>query len=154
MTPPLSIQRKIPWPGFDVYPVVAKAIAAGRLERRPCCVCGCSDGKAHHADYDKALDVVFLCSRHHLQFHRRLTKEFRQQNPQPDLFHVASRQKPNGPQNKARGSPPKKRGPASANSQAQNDGVLTQVYRAGRVAQVAPPAFVQRINERRTTYAS
>jgi hypothetical protein len=41
---------------------------------------GTQNSEAHHADYDKPLDVDFLCQRHHLQFHARLNKEFLQRN--------------------------------------------------------------------------
>jgi hypothetical protein len=79
MTPPWSMwpwKFKRPWPGFDAYPEVARAFAEGRLERQPCKVCGWWFGEAHHADYDKPLDVVFLCQHHHRQFHNTLKKRF------------------------------------------------------------------------------
>lgn len=45
-----------------------KAIAAGRLERQPCEVCGAT-AEAHHDDYDKPFDVRWLCPFHHNQHH-------------------------------------------------------------------------------------
>lgn len=46
--------------------VVARAIKSGELLRQPCSVCGCDeDVEAHHEDYDKPLDVIWLCTRHH-----------------------------------------------------------------------------------------
>lgn len=41
------------------------AILIGRLTRQPCAVCSSPDVEAHHEDYDKPLDVVWLCKRHH-----------------------------------------------------------------------------------------
>jgi hypothetical protein len=40
---------------------VARAIVAGRLIRSPCEVCGKSPAQAHHKDYSKPLEVVWLC---------------------------------------------------------------------------------------------
>lgn len=45
------------------------AIRDGRLIRQPCEVCG--DGaQAHHDDYSKPLDVRWLCTTHHAEWHR------------------------------------------------------------------------------------
>jgi hypothetical protein len=38
----------------------------GKVKRRPCEVCGATDGiEAHHEDYSKPLDVNWLCPTHH-----------------------------------------------------------------------------------------
>lgn len=47
---------------------VGREIRAGRLEKQPCFVCG-GDGIAHHPDYDRPLDVVWLCQSHHKEVH-------------------------------------------------------------------------------------
>lgn len=47
---------------------VNNAIRDGRLNRQPCWVCG-NKAVAHHADYDRPLDVVWLCQSHHKQAH-------------------------------------------------------------------------------------
>ena len=45
---------------------VYTALQSGKLEREPCEVCGAEeDVEAHHEDYDKPLDVTWLCSDHH-----------------------------------------------------------------------------------------
>ena len=49
---------------------VAKAMRDGRLTRKPCEVCGCDQSEAHHEDYAKPLNVVWLCRTHHMQRHR------------------------------------------------------------------------------------
>lgn len=48
----------------------AKAIHAGNLTRQPCETCG-KDGTthAHHDDYNRVLDVRWLCSRCHFKIH-------------------------------------------------------------------------------------
>ena len=51
---------------------VSNAIRDGRLERLPCVVCGDTKSEAHHTDYSKPFDVVWLCSSHHKQEHQRL----------------------------------------------------------------------------------
>ena len=48
---------------------VAIAIKQGRLVRGPCEVCGAVRTDAHHDDYDKPLDVRWLCRLHHRQTH-------------------------------------------------------------------------------------
>ena len=45
------------------------AIRGGRLVRQPCFICG-AKAQAHHPDYDRPLDVTWLCSKHHKAAHR------------------------------------------------------------------------------------
>lgn len=40
---------------------VNRAIASGRLIRKPCESCGTEKSQAHHHDYSKPLDVKWLC---------------------------------------------------------------------------------------------
>lgn len=54
---------------------VRNAVETGRLLRGPCEKCGRSETQAHHADYSKPLDVVWLCSTHHALIHRQLRTE-------------------------------------------------------------------------------
>lgn len=51
--------------------LVQRAVETGRLTRQPCEVCGRVDSQAHHDDYDKPLDVRWLCPTHHGEIHRR-----------------------------------------------------------------------------------
>jgi hypothetical protein len=44
------------------------AVKSGLVKPMVCLICG-NKGEAHHADYDKPLDVVWLCSSHHKQAH-------------------------------------------------------------------------------------
>lgn len=46
-----------------------KAVAAGRIQRRPCEVCGTFPSQAHHHDYSHPLDVRWLCHGHHMAEH-------------------------------------------------------------------------------------
>lgn len=45
------------------------AVKMGRLNKLPCQCCGESKSQAHHADYDRPLDVIWLCDTHHKQAH-------------------------------------------------------------------------------------
>lgn len=72
--------------GFRVYDrqkVVARnlvklAISRGDLKVKPCERCGFGLGvHAHHEDYSKPLDVVWLCRTHHAERHREINAERR-----------------------------------------------------------------------------
>lgn len=52
---------------------VAYALRAGHLERKPCEVCGDPKVQAHHHDYDKPLDVRWLCFACHRKEHGQVT---------------------------------------------------------------------------------
>jgi len=47
---------------------VSNAIRDGRLKRLPCLVCG-DTAEAHHPDYSRPLDVMWLCQPHHKETH-------------------------------------------------------------------------------------
>jgi hypothetical protein len=52
------------------HAAVAAAIRRGQMVRQPCEVCGRADHvHAHHDDYEKKLDVRWLCPPHHLAAH-------------------------------------------------------------------------------------
>ena len=52
--------------------MVHRAIRSGKLIRQPCEVCGSTDDvEAHHDDYNKPLDVHWLCTEHHGHTRRR-----------------------------------------------------------------------------------
>jgi hypothetical protein len=42
----------------------------GRLIPAPCEICGSAETEKHHDDYDKPLDVRWLCRPHHLELHQ------------------------------------------------------------------------------------
>lgn len=49
---------------------VAYAISQGRLVQGPCSICGSDQNiHAHHRDYSKPLEVVWLCARCHHRLH-------------------------------------------------------------------------------------
>jgi len=50
---------------------VSRAIESGKLNRQPCEKCGNVKSEAHHPDYSKPLEVVWLCKKHHCEEHAR-----------------------------------------------------------------------------------
>lgn len=51
--------------------MVHNAITAGRIKKEPCSICGYPVAQAHHEDYLKPLEIVWLCANHHGELHRR-----------------------------------------------------------------------------------
>lgn len=62
-------KQRFPLKGKAAY-AVKRALKTGGLSRQPCEVCGSDLVVAHHPDYSKPLDVLWLCHRHHLAWHR------------------------------------------------------------------------------------
>lgn len=54
------------------HSMVANAIKNGSLVRELCCRCGSEKSLAHHEDYDKPLDVMWLCQACHKQRHKEI----------------------------------------------------------------------------------
>ena len=48
---------------------IAKALKAGKINRGACEVCGSDQVDGHHCDYDKPMEVMWLCKLHHKQWH-------------------------------------------------------------------------------------
>ena len=55
---------------------VRKAIKLGTLRKKSCVRCQSEKSLAHHEDYDKPLDVMWLCQPCHKQRHKELKEEF------------------------------------------------------------------------------
>lgn len=54
---------------FKARQVVAFAVRHGLLVKRPCAVCRKRSVEAHHEDYAKPLEVIWLCAPHHRARH-------------------------------------------------------------------------------------
>lgn len=50
---------------------IQNALRLGIVERAPCSACGDPKSEAHHPDYDRPLEVVWLCRKHHKAAHRK-----------------------------------------------------------------------------------
>ena len=47
---------------------IGNAVRKGEINPLPCLICG-EKAEAHHPDYSRPLDVIWLCSAHHKQAH-------------------------------------------------------------------------------------
>jgi len=56
---------------YKANQAVAHALRAGRLQKKPCAVCGTNRVDGHHEDYARPLEVIWLCRRHHRDLHNR-----------------------------------------------------------------------------------
>ena len=54
---------------YQAQSAVSNAIRDGRLKRLACEFCGRDDVHAHHKDYSKPLDVIWLCPKCHHRLH-------------------------------------------------------------------------------------
>lgn len=50
--------------------ITKRHISRGTLIPQPCRVCGAEKVDAHHEDYSKPLEVMWLCRTHHMALHR------------------------------------------------------------------------------------
>lgn len=55
---------------YKAHLEVKKALYNGLLNKVGCIVCG-KDAQAHHEDYAKPLEVMWLCKTHHAEHHMR-----------------------------------------------------------------------------------
>ncbi len=54
---------------YKAHTAVGNAIRDGKLKKLSCNVCGNNKVHAHHNDYSKPLEVIWLCSLHHARKH-------------------------------------------------------------------------------------
>lgn len=59
---------------------VQTAIRNGTLTRQPCTECKAPNSHAHHEDYGKPLDVLWLCPVHHAQRHPMIAERRKRKN--------------------------------------------------------------------------
>lgn len=57
---------------YLAHNIVNNAIRDGFLVKKECERCGDKKSQAHHDDYSKPLDIVWLCSQHHHDRHKEL----------------------------------------------------------------------------------
>jgi hypothetical protein len=48
---------------------LTNAVRDKRIKKQPCAICGNEKVEAHHYDYKKPLDVIWLCVKHHREYH-------------------------------------------------------------------------------------
>ena len=59
---------------------IREKIKAGKMIRESCIICGLSKTEGHHDDYDKPLEVEWLCMTHHRALHKILREDQKCQN--------------------------------------------------------------------------
>lgn len=55
---------------YRAHSLVNEATRTGRLTKLPCEVCGAEKTHAHHCDYNKPMEVMWLCPVHHAAWHK------------------------------------------------------------------------------------
>ena len=53
---------------------LCQLVSRGKITRLPCSVCGETKVEAHHEDYSKPKDVVWLCRKHHRDRHPKFRR--------------------------------------------------------------------------------
>jgi hypothetical protein len=51
---------------------VYRAVKSGRIQKKPCSICGDLKSQVHHEDYSKIWDITWLCQFHHIRRHLEL----------------------------------------------------------------------------------
>jgi len=51
---------------------VARAVKTGKIKKEPCRICGDKNTQAHHEDYEKPLEIIWLCRDHHREMHLKI----------------------------------------------------------------------------------
>jgi hypothetical protein len=46
----------------------------GKIQKKPCEICGNKKVQIHHNDYNNPFDFIFLCRKHHFELHKKLNK--------------------------------------------------------------------------------
>lgn len=54
---------------IKAHKILNRAINKGWLLRKPCIACGQENAHGHHFDYNKPLEIIWLCKIHHGQLH-------------------------------------------------------------------------------------
>jgi hypothetical protein len=52
------------------HSIITHAIRDGKISRQPCIKCGSPNSDAHHPDYSKPFEVIWLCRIHHKRQHK------------------------------------------------------------------------------------
>jgi hypothetical protein len=60
---------------LKIKDAVRYAVKTGKLVKLPCIECGELKVEAHHPNYENALDVVWLCRKHHNEIHNVWAKQ-------------------------------------------------------------------------------
>lgn len=56
--------------------IINNALVAGTMVKYPCVVCNDIKSEAHHEDYDKPLEIWWLCKKHHMLRHKTIKEDY------------------------------------------------------------------------------
>ena len=56
---------------YKAQTALGNAVRGGRVKKKPCQVCGRKHVHAHHWNYARPLDVIWLCALHHQRLHSK-----------------------------------------------------------------------------------
>jgi len=56
---------------YKAKAAINSALESGKIEKKPCEMCGDTKSFGHHPDYNKPLEVQWLCRKHHSFVHRK-----------------------------------------------------------------------------------
>lgn len=59
---------------YNVRQRAEYAMRKGKIKRGICEVCGDPNTHGHHTDYSKVYQLTWLCAKHHLSLHRKMSK--------------------------------------------------------------------------------
>ncbi|WP_407475415.1 hypothetical protein [Elizabethkingia anophelis] len=68
---------------------VNTAVKSGILVKKPCEMCGNKKSEAHHPDYKKPLNVIWLCREHHLEIHKKQRSNRVMETPKEQAIKAA-----------------------------------------------------------------
>lgn len=57
-------------PRLRAIEIIKHRIKKGRMRREACAVCDEKKTEPHWPDYGRALDVLWFCKKHHVEFHK------------------------------------------------------------------------------------
>ncbi|MFA5652251.1 MAG: hypothetical protein WC933_02710 [Candidatus Paceibacterota bacterium] len=60
---------------YKAHHIVFCALRANKIKKQNCFICGNKKTEAHHENYDKPLDVVWLCKKHHTEYDAKIRRK-------------------------------------------------------------------------------
>lgn len=60
---------------IKVREMLRAKVYSGHIKKLPCKLCGDTNSNAHHEDYSKPFDVIWLCRKHHMLVHKKYPTE-------------------------------------------------------------------------------
>jgi len=48
----------------------------GKIKKKNCLICNCKEVVAHHEDYSNPFNIIWLCEKHHKEYHQKIIKLF------------------------------------------------------------------------------